>query len=54
MVRQCGFDNVRRDAQGYYCSCCGERMSEGYEDMVRYTLPKVWFARLQAQSKAGN
>jgi hypothetical protein len=47
----CGFTDVRKDTEGYYCSRCGQRMREDYEEHMRLTLSHKDFAQLQRQCK---
>lgn len=50
--RFCGFDEVRHnDEKGYYCSCCGIKLSDDFREVVRLTLPHKFVEQLDDQCK---
>lgn len=46
---QCGFYDVRKDDDGYFCRVCGKRMSSDFEEKVKASLPASRLKQLQEQ-----
>ena len=50
----CGFSDVRRDENGYFCSVCGQRMRPNFANEIRLTLPPPYLKQLKRQCKVQN
>jgi hypothetical protein len=48
----CGFDDVRKDADGFYCSMCQRRFDEQWEKMARLSVHPYKWAQLQERCRS--